>query len=69
MKRTALVLALLAIVLTGSLRPAHAYLDPTSGSMLLQILLGGFAGLAVGGKLLWHKLAGRFRRGGDQPQA
>jgi hypothetical protein len=64
MKRLALVLAVLALVLP---RPAHAYLDPTSGSMLLQILLGGFAGLAVGGKLLWHKLAGRFaRRRGEQ---
>jgi hypothetical protein len=32
---------------------AHAYLDPGSGSMLLQLLLGGVAGLAVVFKLYW----------------
>ena len=32
---------------------AHAYLDPGSGSMLLQLLLGGIAGLAVVFKLYW----------------
>ena len=36
--------------------PAQAYLDPGSGSMLLQILLGGTAGLAVLLKLYWQRL-------------
>ena len=31
--------------------PVEAYLDPGSGSMLLQALLGGFAGIAVITKL------------------
>jgi hypothetical protein len=35
---------------------AHAYLDPGTGSMVLQVLLGGVAGLALAGKLYWHKL-------------
>ena len=35
---------------------AHAYLDPGTGSMLLQIILGGLAGLAVAGKLFWHRV-------------
>jgi hypothetical protein len=35
---------------------AHAYLDPGSGSMLLQLLLGGVAGLAVVFKLYWAQL-------------
>lgn len=35
---------------------AHAYLDGGTGSMILQVLLGGMAGLAVAGKLYWHKL-------------
>ena len=35
---------------------AHAYLDPGAGSMLLQILLGGLAGLGVLGKLYWHRI-------------
>ena len=35
---------------------AHAYLDAGTGSMILQLLLGGVAGLAIAGKLYWHKL-------------
>lgn len=37
--------------------PAHAYIDPGSGSMLLQILLGGFAGVAVAAKLYWRNIS------------
>ena len=40
--------------------PAHAYLDPASGSMFLQVLLGGIAGLALVVKLYWHKLLSWF---------
>ena len=35
---------------------AYAYLDPGSGSVLLQVILGGLAGLAVAGKLFWHRI-------------
>jgi hypothetical protein len=35
--------------------PAWAYLDPGTGSMLLQLLLGGVAGAMVVGKLYWHR--------------
>jgi len=56
-----------AIVLFVSLlmltMPAHAYLDPGTGGMLIQILLGGVAGLAVAGKLFWHQLKSYFRPG------
>ncbi len=31
-------------------------MDPGTGSMLLQIILGGLAGLAVAGKLFWHRI-------------
>lgn len=37
---------------------AHAYLDPAAGSLVLQLVLGGVAGLAVLLKLYWHKLLG-----------
>lgn len=42
--------------------PAHGYFDPGSGSMLLQLILGGVAGLAVAIKMYWHKLLGLFGR-------
>lgn len=53
------------IVLTLLLlsEPALAYLDPGTGSVFMQILLGGLAGLAVAGKLFWHRITGFFRFG------
>lgn len=46
-----------ALVLFGlASAPAFAYLDPGSGSMLLQVILGGFAALGVAMKLYWHKI-------------
>ena len=35
---------------------AQAYLDPGTGSMLLQVILGGVAAVGVAIKLYWHKL-------------
>lgn len=42
-------------------QPAHAYLDPGSGSFFLQILLGGIAGIGVAFSLFWHKILIFFR--------
>ena len=42
-----------ACSLTSS--PAYAYLDPGSGGLLLQLLLGGVAGMVVIMKLYWHR--------------
>jgi hypothetical protein len=36
--------------------PSYAYLDPGAGSMFLQLILGGVAGLVVIIKLYWHRL-------------
>jgi len=46
---------------------AYAYVDPGAGSMLLQLLLGGVAGLLVLLRLLRHRIASFFKtkRGGD----
>jgi hypothetical protein len=40
-----------------------AYLDPGAGSMILQALAGGVAGLAVVGRLYWGRLKRVFRLG------
>ena len=42
--------------------PAYAYLDPTTGSILLQGLLAGVAGVMVVGRLYWTRLKAFFRR-------
>jgi hypothetical protein len=46
---------------------AHAYIDPGSGSVLLQLILGGIAGIGVVVKLYWGRLKERYRsfRGGS----
>jgi hypothetical protein len=46
---------LLGIALTLAAAPAHAYLDPGTGSMILQVLLGGIAGVALAGKFYWRR--------------
>lgn len=48
-------LAVAAWFYGASSTPAYAYLDPGTGSMILQILLGGVAGVALVGKLYWHR--------------
>ena len=47
---------LLAVLMLPIASPAQAYLDPGTGSMILQIILGGVAGLLVAGKLYWARL-------------
>jgi hypothetical protein len=55
MRKLALPVIVAAAALAPS--PALAYLNPDSGSMLLQVLLAGAAGLGVALKLLWHRIA------------
>jgi hypothetical protein len=55
-------LVLLVLWLSGEASPAEAYVDPGSGSMLLQLLLGGVAGVVVLARLQGHRLA-TFLRG------
>ena len=43
-------------VLLATSMSAYAYLDPGTGSMLLQVILGGVAAVGVAIKLYWHKL-------------
>jgi hypothetical protein len=45
---------------------AWAYLDPGSGSMLLQVILGGVAAVGVAAKLYWHRLKRLLGFGGEQ---
>ena len=57
-------LAPLLLVLAALLaaRPAEAYLDPGTGSILLQSIVAAIAALAVGIRLYWTKLRSLFRR-------
>jgi hypothetical protein len=48
-----------------------AYLDAGSGSLLLQLILGGFAAVAVSAKLYWNRILRflRIRKPEDEPAA
>ena len=41
-------------------QPALAYLDPVSGSMILQLLVGGVAGVVVLAKMYWQRFMNLF---------
>ena len=57
MRKVVQILAISALSV-GCVAPAHAYLDPGTGSMLLQGLIGGIAaGAAVIG-LYWQRVKG-----------
>lgn len=55
---------LLGIILTEP-DYALAYIDPSAGGLLVQILLGGIAGIGVLAKLYWGKLTKYFRKEKD----
>lgn len=54
-----LFLAVFLIALDFS-RPAFAYLDPGTGGMILQLLLGGIVGALMVLKLYWQNLKNLF---------
>ena len=62
MKFFAKVCALLSVS-----TPAFAYLDPGTGSMVLQIILGGFAAIGVALKLYWYRIKAFFGFKSDSP--
>ena len=47
---------IVTLLLLLAAEPVFAYLDPGTGSMLLQVILGGVAAVAVAIKLFWYKI-------------
>lgn len=45
-----------------------AYLDPGTGSMLVQLLVGGLAAAAVAIKLYWYRILRLLRLRKDEPE-
>jgi hypothetical protein len=54
-----MLIATFALLLATT--PAWAYLDPGTGSMLLQVILGGAAAVGVAIKMFWHRIVAVFR--------
>jgi len=61
--RTALAIALLAFS-----PGVFAYLDPSTGSMVVSAIVGILASLALAVKTYWYKLKNFFRREGKTRQ-
>jgi hypothetical protein len=56
-------LRLVVLVSLAGLAPeAWAYLDPSTGSMILSAIVGMFATAALAVKTYWYKLKALFRR-------
>lgn len=55
------ILAALVVIITLMV-PAYAYLDASGGSILIQALFAGVAGLCALVKVYWHKLKNLLRR-------
>ena len=66
MKKASVLLALYFVWMYQT--RVDAYLDPGSGSMLVQLLLGGVAGAAVIVKLGWQRLRGMVGMSGPKEQ-
>ena len=41
---------------------AHAYIDPGTGSFLLQILIAALVGTALSVKIFWNKVKNLFKK-------
>jgi hypothetical protein len=54
--KTTYSLTLALLILFAGTRPAHAYLDPGTLNMALQIVVGAVVGGLVAMKIYWHKL-------------
>ncbi len=44
------------------MQSAYAYIDPGTGSMVAQMLIGVFVGLGIAIKVYWYKLKEKFMR-------
>ena len=61
-KNAVLVAISAALIFLGSPRSAQAYLDPASGSIILQILVAAVAAAAVTIKAFWGRIRMLFSK-------
>jgi hypothetical protein len=65
---TPLLLVTLAAVLAVFPETANAYIDPGTGSLLVQSLLATIAAGLVFGRTAWHRIKAFFRGRRDPPR-
>jgi len=55
-KSSASLLALVVLALSLWARPAHAYIDPGTGSFVVQGIIAAVVGGAFAIKVFWHRI-------------
>ena len=63
MKKVNVVLYLATLLLVSA--PAHAYIDPGSGSAILSAVIGLFVAVGLAIKTYWYKLKSLFTKKQD----
>jgi len=57
------ILSIVLLALFGiHIQSAYAYIDPGTGSMVVQVLIGALVGLSIAIKVYWYKLKEKFMR-------
>ena len=57
------ILSIVLLALFGiHIQSAYAYIDPGTGSMVIQVLIGTLVGLGIAIKVYWYKLKEKFMR-------
>ena len=54
------VVILTIILILCSVSKAHAYIDPGTGSYIIQVMIGGLLGAAFALKVYWKKVKAYF---------
>jgi hypothetical protein len=62
MKTIPYCLVLTLIVLLGFPSQAEAYLDPTTGSIVLQVVIGGVLAVSTAVRLYWKRIRVLFHK-------
>jgi hypothetical protein len=57
-----------SLLLFASTQVAHAYVDPGTGSYVIQILIAALAGAAFAVRIYWRKIKGFFSRSSSDGQ-
>jgi O-antigen/teichoic acid export membrane protein len=58
--------AVIAVCLLSVSGTAFAYLDPTTGSMVVSAIVGIIASIALAVKTYWYRIKGFFKRNSER---
>jgi hypothetical protein len=61
-RRLANSVVLVVLLLFASTQNAHAYVDPGTGSYIIQLIIAGLVGVAFAVRIYWGKIKALFSR-------